>query len=322
MHSAWTTIGLILLLLVSGCFGGSDSGPAATTPAPEGPQVFAEFTQDTGAIEGAVVDESILPVANATVNLTKASSQSEILDTATTDEEGRFAFSLLDPGAYRVATQARGFAKAFSLVTVEAGTATSVQVIVGAVASEEPYVDVQIWNGFIPCELAVLVTVFPCHAAVAGEPDNYHTFPVEDGWVGLVAETSWAQDADSLRMDVTSEGNISSTQWPWHLEHGPPPLRAEVLPGFQYPPGGPSALGLEDPPPVPDGAFALEIKMGYLGTFQNTINETAAPMCAIHPLGYCQGVGPAIEFRFAVYTSVFMFDKPDSLSAYTAVPDT
>ncbi|HLK70026.1 MAG TPA: carboxypeptidase regulatory-like domain-containing protein [Bryobacteraceae bacterium] len=89
------------------------------------PALFAQ-SLTTGDISGAVTDPSSAAVPNATVNLTnKATGASQ---TATTNAQGQYHFSLLPPGQYQVEVKTAGFSTSQKITQVQVGQATVVDV--------------------------------------------------------------------------------------------------------------------------------------------------------------------------------------------------
>src|SRR6478672_8643886 len=87
-------------------------------------QSFAQ-SATTGGITGRVMDPQGAVVANATVKITNLGTQAET--TLTSNDEGAYRFSNLQPGTYRVDVTAGSFAPAFAeKVTVEVGRETAV----------------------------------------------------------------------------------------------------------------------------------------------------------------------------------------------------
>src|SRR5688572_994249 len=95
-----------VLLLLAGC--AEPAGPDADTPA--GSEVL--FSDESGAIEGVVTDDALSPIAGATVTIL------ETLETALTQEGGKFQFSNLAPGTVSIAVEAPGFQAAGKEVDV------------------------------------------------------------------------------------------------------------------------------------------------------------------------------------------------------------
>ncbi len=102
-------------------------------------QVFAQSTV-TGGIRGKITDPQGSNVPNATVTVTNVGTNK--VDTATTDDDGGYRFSNLQPGTYSIGIAATGFANfAQEKVVVEVGRVTAVDVPLG-VAGQTASVDV------------------------------------------------------------------------------------------------------------------------------------------------------------------------------------
>ncbi|HEV2668329.1 MAG TPA: carboxypeptidase-like regulatory domain-containing protein, partial [Blastocatellia bacterium] len=90
----------------------------------------------TGAVGGTATDPNNAAVSNASVTL--RSMDTNKTETATTDSEGRFRFTNLQPGAYAITITATGFAE-FKLeqLAVEVGRLSNVEAVlrVGAAAA-------------------------------------------------------------------------------------------------------------------------------------------------------------------------------------------
>src|SRR5688572_31447001 len=89
-------------------------------------QVFAQSTV-TGGINGTVTDPQGGVVPNATVTVTNIGTNSVV--TVTTNEDGGYRASNLQPGTYRVETTVAGFAPAKAdTIIVEVGHSTPVDI--------------------------------------------------------------------------------------------------------------------------------------------------------------------------------------------------
>jgi hypothetical protein len=90
----------------------------------------------TGAVGGSAIDSNNAVVANASVTLRSADTNK--VETATTDSEGRFRFTNLQPGVYVLTVTATGFSE-FKLdqVIVEVGRLSNIEAVlsVGAASS-------------------------------------------------------------------------------------------------------------------------------------------------------------------------------------------
>lgn len=102
-------------------------------------QVFAQSTV-TGGIRGKITDQQNATLPNASVTVTNAGTNQT--QTTTTDEDGGYRFSNLQPGTYTIGVTATGFAN-FSqeAVVVEVGQVTSIDVPLG-IAGQNAQVEV------------------------------------------------------------------------------------------------------------------------------------------------------------------------------------
>ena len=136
MHRARAGCVFLLTFLVSGCVGGTDpaSEPVATTSEPPPPAAPAEVSADTGALQGAVVDDEKRPIVGANVAVLKTD-----LETVT-DEGGAFTLNGVLPGSAHVAVQALGYASAARNVDVAAGEVAWANFTLTPIAIDETYV--------------------------------------------------------------------------------------------------------------------------------------------------------------------------------------
>lgn len=188
------TIVLLLSATLSGCLGG-DENPA---PAAKGPDAPASFTEDTGAIEGFVLDAEGLPVPNATVGLPDLD-----LDTRTGDG-GRFTFSNVPPGQYTLYAQKLGYEAEGKRIDVVAGAATNLEITMTALAVVEPYSTQVIQAGLFGCGASWRPAVVFSGIAACGvlslflNLTQYDQFLLEweipediQGWNGSAFEMHW-----------------------------------------------------------------------------------------------------------------------------------
>lgn len=92
-------------------------------------QIFAQSTV-TGGIRGNVADTQKASVPNATVTITNEGTNKE--ETTTTDADGNYRFSNLQPGTYTIGVNSSGFADfKQEKIVVEVGQATTVNIPLG-----------------------------------------------------------------------------------------------------------------------------------------------------------------------------------------------
>jgi hypothetical protein len=109
--------GLLLTILFAGCV--ANAGAKELPVDPSGP---ARNDSNTGAISGQVIDETLLPVPDARASLL-APNGTAVYKIATTDASGRFAFSFLPAGKYKVEIRSPGFEIQVKDVEILAGEA-------------------------------------------------------------------------------------------------------------------------------------------------------------------------------------------------------
>lgn len=110
--------GVMLAVLLAGCTDGKPIQPAsAETSAP--PVV----TESTGAIDGTVTDDELVPLDAVQVGLGRGSNQS-----TKTDPLGRFKFDEVEPGDYQLYVQKLGYESRGVAVKVAAGEVSKVEI--------------------------------------------------------------------------------------------------------------------------------------------------------------------------------------------------
>ncbi len=149
-------------LLAAGC-----AEPVMTSSGEEA--VFEDFdveaTDTTGVIRGIVVDQAIVPIEGALIEI-KASGLS-----ATTNDAGAFAFADLSPGTYFIEASKAGYKSVQQSAVVEAGVDNPpiVKVRMDADPQSLPYVEVDQFDGFLQCSVRA---GFIGYAACSGMADD------------------------------------------------------------------------------------------------------------------------------------------------------
>src|SRR5262249_31211047 len=75
----------------------------------------------TASIQGIITRSATSPLSKATVELRTDENNSRLINTTTTEDDGRFAFQNVRPGRYRVVVTRSGYYRAPITVTVAAG---------------------------------------------------------------------------------------------------------------------------------------------------------------------------------------------------------
>lgn len=196
-HSTARAALVVLAVWLAGCAGGGSQTEASDDDQVEPPA--ADFSGSTGAIEGFVVDDTLLPIGNAAVSL-QVSRTTAVLANATTGPDGRFVFSRVDPGTYLVTVQATGYGDGSSFVQVTAGEAAELRVTVDDLPSNDPYVDTFIEVGILRCAFSYVAFADTCTIEAAmGENRNQIDFNISAGHQWIIDETYW--DDSSVTMD-------------------------------------------------------------------------------------------------------------------------
>lgn len=146
--------GILALLICSAVLAGcSDDGDEPQVDDLAGEVEELKVTSTTGGIRGVVVDQSIRPVAGATVTIRQTG------DTTTTDAGGLYAISDLPAGTYIVEATHALYNSIQQTVDVVAGVAepkpTNFQL--ERLISQDPYMVTIKEVGFIACSLNVVV---------------------------------------------------------------------------------------------------------------------------------------------------------------------
>ncbi len=141
MHR-WIAL-VVLLTSLAGCAG--DDAPANDADELVPQEVKVE-DKKRGAISGVVVDESIRPIAGATVSIRGADGESQ---SVTSDEAGRFVVEDLDPGLYFLTVTAEGHFEAQQSVEVAAGRVAKPKVLLQIDFTPQPFQETFDFNGIL-----------------------------------------------------------------------------------------------------------------------------------------------------------------------------
>ncbi len=130
---------------------GRAQGPVASSPSFEGPTLESEPAPPQAAsISGTVVDQSGALVANVRITLSQPGLEKNVPKTvAISDNNGRFAFAGVIPGAFHLAFAAAGFADQEMSGVVQAGDDYVIPQIALAVARADVDVEVTLPSDLI-----------------------------------------------------------------------------------------------------------------------------------------------------------------------------
>ncbi len=295
------TILLALCMLLVGL-----AGCAESAPAPEEDDTFDGLVDednqrdDLGVIRGVVVDNAIVPIADALVTLLGDKEQ-----TATTTQNGAFAFQNLEPGFTEIVVDKKGYAAARLQVNVVAGEKQPavVQVQLTPDPSELPFIQPLVFNGYLDCSFSSpAYRIAACGVANPGGlmRDNFMTT-----YEGLGPAPDFIQSEMVWESTQPAGDAMMFT------------LEADVSDGGEI---GDDAQGVS---PLVIKADALQINESrYAGSliqrvfnFEYPGTAPPVPVCGIpnpiHGGTMCaKGVGATIQQPFTIYTHVFFRTAP------------
>jgi hypothetical protein len=224
-------IALLVLALFSGCVGSQAKSAGATASSTIAAP--ATFDSGTGGLDGLVHDDNLLPLADAQVGLLGTD-----IAPATTDAAGKFSFSHLAPGNYKVAAQRLGYEATAKAVDVPSGAVATVDLTLVAVAVKEAFSEVLHGRGLFGCGMswrpAVLVSGIAVCGVVAGTQfDDFLlrfklTGSTKD-WKGAVYEMRWKSSqafGKGLSVNFEVDGCSNTAKSTFQRIRGSSPLRA------------------------------------------------------------------------------------------------
>lgn len=237
-----TALGLALLLL-AGC----GDKPGAAGSGVEGGSLGE-------TLDGFVVTQAIVPIEGANVTVTPGGLS------GLTNAEGRFSIGPVAPGAYQVTVRATGYADAVTEAIVAEGTAgdSLVKVVLTAVSSDVPYIEVQSFDGYLQCTFDTWVSPYqilgaPCVGVldlviannVSTDRWQFEWSVDAPGLAGIVSEMFWEEQTTGSQMgmllrNVAGAGSGvdaggTNVDQQYASTRGPAPLQLWVYQGVENP---------------------------------------------------------------------------------------
>lgn len=182
-----------MALALAGCTGGEGATPAADDPK-------ATFTQESGGVEGRVVNAEFQPIAGVFLQIIGANR------TANTTANGAFAFSDLEPIDYLMLAKHPKYVEAKVGFSVPVGNVTELTITLDPVPPPDPYAD----EGFtFDGQIGGAACVGPAdYCATTGRGSAYPTpiqtvslerMTIEANWRTILFEAEWTPSTDLAR---------------------------------------------------------------------------------------------------------------------------
>lgn len=252
-------VGLLFIAMLAGCADEPTVAPETTDPFEDTP---VEVTAETGAIRGVVVNDAIVPVAGALAVLGAGEGAME----ATSDDQGRFFFSKIEPGTHFLSISKPGHESVQVSTEVVAGILEPavVKVQLARLFAADPYMSQASYQGHIQCSQAGIVyssapcitdwtslvtgTTVPPGCATSGCAPVLRTIQNENrgfhedvgaGWQQLIWEMTWEPSAQGTSGNmgiVASQPELERCSCHNYMSYqSPSPLRAQIDVGVDHP---------------------------------------------------------------------------------------
>lgn len=177
----WNVLAVLAVLLLAGC---SSKGDGKGGEDLEDLFEVAEVGTGKGLIRGIVLDASLTPVPGATVKLVGQEDR-------TTDGNGIFVFSDLDPGTYFLQASKPGWTEVQQSVDVQADVAEPpiVKVSIERIPGAEPRAETLVLDGYISCSAGTPVSFHDCNTVEEQRSRVY--FPIQGRPQWVQTELIW-----------------------------------------------------------------------------------------------------------------------------------
>jgi hypothetical protein len=223
-----------LIVALAGC---TSSSGAAGAPSSGSVAAAPTFGEETGAIAGSVVDESVSPLSGAQVAVKETGAS------ASSDATGRFGFANLAPGTYTLFANKLGYESGARSIEVRAGSAVEVRFVLTPLPTAVPYTDVKTFAGLIECGFGTAVVVGNClplqflFQQLGTNPTATRTVglyevsdpeKVKGGVFEMVWKPSTSGSGQSMGLYVDEEGAGPTSGKNYAQKVGPSPVKIEI----------------------------------------------------------------------------------------------
>ncbi len=259
-----------------------------------------EVKDDKGVIRGVVVDNTIVPLAGASVGVVGNDAMQ-----ATTTEAGAFAFANVEPGFVELLVDMNGYEAAKIQVNVVAGVKQPaiIQVMLTPDPSELPFIQPLTFNGYIDCSIsspAYRVAVCSLPGVEEAFADNF-----------MATYEGLGPNPDFIQSEMVWESTQPAGDAMMFT------LEADVLDGGEV---GDDAQGVSplviksDKQRVNESRFSGSL-IQRVFNFEYPGSAPPVPVCGvpnpIHGGTMCvKGVGATLQQPFTIYTHVFYRTAP------------
>lgn len=310
---------VVMLLVLTLWSAGCAENPVDEEPEDEAfDELDTKATADTGVIRGIVVDATITPVDGVLVAITNTPH------TTQSNADGAFAFEGLEPGFYFLSFSKLGWQDIQVQAEVVAGVdrPAIVKVQMAADPSNQPYVQVEQFDGFIQCSNRfIVIGLATCATLGFGDDDFSRNYEPSFRPQWVQSELVWESTqvfGEELSYSITclSGSPCPDGQLTIARHEGTSPLLLQVNQTLneQF------LLGAGEQP-ISVRVFAH----GHSSTDipEETIYDTAGIDCVQWPVIFAEcirfgGFGMVLDQQFTGYTHIFNLHQPPEGWRFTA----
>jgi hypothetical protein len=319
---SWLITAAMITLALAGCTESSNPAAGPSDVPDAGP---ASFSDTTGALSGRVVDEEQLPIVGAQVGLVLEPFEA----TRTSDSRGKFVFSNLEPGTYKLFVNQLGYKAAAKNVVIKAGEETVDSVTLEANPLPVAYPLSLHHRGQYGTGVAVVRTTL-CLSGCGSNASNYFLFGgFKDDTKGVIVESQW-DTADFLGFDLNTRTTPSNMYYRVRQQS---PVHYLVKMCESY--AGPPNYGRTPMPCTADEIKATQgtttaaahLETWYVGLLQDQTHAADAvcrePVSTVLP-GYeagCYGVGVAPDLKWETWVTMFILELPADAATFSVFGD-